>query len=151
MHTNQFYSKFFLKSYVECLSWISLKVKLKTIKIIFPICIGLFLIATVQCQTSCFDRPGRFTTFQAAISSVKSTSFKYVESINTSGSSWIEKLVYYSCDGKTGYLIMGTKGREYIHADLPIDIWNRLKVAQSKGKFYNNQIRFKYKMNLSKS
>ena len=46
-----------------------------------------------------------FENYDAAINAVKSSNFKVYEKCDTR-SSWVRGAKYYSCDGKTGYLLI---------------------------------------------
>ena len=97
----------------------------------------------------CHKLPERFTSYAQAISLVKRSTFKIEETANTSNSSWITSAKYYSCDGNTGYLIYTThKGHEYIHNELPTYIWEEFKKAQSKGSYYNANLKNRYQVKL---
>ena len=85
----------------------------------------LALVMMIVCRAQdCSKLPGSFNSYAQATSLVKASSFKLKESANTSESSWITSAKYYSCDGNTGYFIFTTnKGKEYIHKDVPLDVW----------------------------
>lgn len=100
-------------------------------------------------QTNCVKLPSAYKSYSQAINSVKRANFKITETASTSKSSWVKSATYYSCDGKTGYLIIMLKTKEYIHSNLPYSIWKGFKNANSKGKYYDNNIRFKYRLNLN--
>src|SRR5450631_4311476 len=97
---------------------------------------------------SCKNLPTRFSTYEQAIYLVKNASFQFKDEVNTSKSSWIRSASYYSCDGITGFFILGTDKQEYIHADLPKGIWEAFKRASSFGKYYDYNIRYKFHLNL---
>src|SRR5690349_6464158 len=80
-------------------------------------------------QKSCDQLPKKFNTYEEAVSKVKAADFKIKESVNTSKSSWIRGLSYYSCDGVTGFLIMKTDEKEYIHTGVPFALWMDFKSA----------------------
>ncbi len=64
-------------------------------------------------QTNCNKLPNTFKSYSQAITLVKSSKFKINESANTSKSTWVKSATYYSCDGKTGYLIILLKNKEF--------------------------------------
>jgi KTSC domain len=97
---------------------------------------------------SCKDIPIHFNSYEAAIHFVKNAEFKFRDEANTSKSSWIRSASYYSCDGRTGYFILETDKREYIHASVPIEIWKDFKNAESLGGFYDHNIRKRFRFNL---
>jgi hypothetical protein len=115
-------------------------------KYLFAI-LSLFIFTTAQSQ-NCHELPSLFTSQQIALYKVKRSNFSFKESIDTSKSSWISGLSFYSCDKKTGFLIMETKSQKYIHQEVPVLLWEKLKKSSSFGTFYNNNIRGKYKIRL---
>lgn len=106
---------------------------------------------TINCESnSCNQLPETYSSYTEATSTVKSTQFKIKQSVNTSKSSWIKNASYYSCDGQVGYLIIKTnKGKEYIYADVPIEVWKEFKNASSFGKYYNSNIKGHYYFDLN--
>lgn len=94
----------------------------------------------------CSKLPNSFSNYEEAISMIKGASFELEKSANTSNSSWIDDAEYYSCNGFTGYLIFETEGRSYIHEQVPIEIWTGFENADSKGEYYNNQIKHHYRL-----
>jgi len=122
---------------------------LSTIKyILIIIVIGLF--SQISCGQECKTLPKTFDSYQQATKLVKSSKFKIKETLDTSKSSWIRGATYFSCDGETGFLIFLTDDREYIHQNVPIDIWNGFKNASSFGSYYNRYIKGKYQLAIKK-
>ena len=87
----------------------------------------------------------KFQTYDEATEYVRRTYPR--ESIDTSRSSWITGAEYYEAEGR-GYLILGMKGRDYIFAGVPRDVWEGFKSAPSLGKYYNSEIRGRYRFDL---
>jgi hypothetical protein len=111
-------------------------------------------LITVLCfqnlqSQDCSQIPLSFSSYGQATSLVKSSTFKIKETLDTSKSSWIRGATYYSCDSKKGFLIIKTDDREYIHQNVPIEIWNSFKNASSFGSSYNANIKNKYRLVLS--
>lgn len=103
----------------------------------------------ISCNSqNCKEFAHAFAGYKTAIEQVEKSSFTIKESIDTSKSSWIRGLSFYSCDKKTGFLIMETKSQKYIHQQVPILLWEKLKNSPSFGTFYNDNIRGKYKIRL---
>jgi hypothetical protein len=69
------------------------------------------------------------------------------ESIETGRSSCITGAEYFNADGR-GYLILAMRGRDYIFAGVPVDVWNGFKQAPSLGSYYNSEIRGRYHFDL---
>lgn len=116
-----------------------------------PILIVTFFLSTFSiCKSqNCETFPKSFKSYEAALQQIDLTEFKFEDHVNTSKSSWLLNARYYSCDGKKGFFIIKTrKNREYIHADVPIEIWNQFKNANSFGRFYNQRIKGRYGLHL---
>lgn len=107
----------------------------------------LFTINSVaQSHKSCEKLPNSFPNYESATQQIKSVKFKINETIDTRKSSWIRGLDYLSCDGKSGFMILKTDGKSYIHQNVPIDIWTGLKNASSSGSYYNENIKHRYQI-----
>jgi len=95
----------------------------------------------------CKDIPTTFSSYNSATTIVKKAVFKITDNLPTDKSSWIKSATFYSCDGNYGFMIYVTdKGREYIHQNLPLDIWNSFKTAVSSGSYYDHNIKGKYRL-----
>jgi hypothetical protein len=114
--------------------------------IIISLLSGAILSCTGQ---HCKNLPTTFSSYSQAITLVQSSTFKVQETANTASSSWITSANYYSCDGKTGYLIYTTnRGYQYIHKGVPIEVWEEFKNAPSKGSYYNQNIKHSFTLHL---
>lgn len=109
------------------------------------------MFTLLSCNSQdCIKLPQAYSSYNQAVKAVKNSTFVFTDEANTSGSSWISSASFYSCDGKSGYLIYTTNsGREYIHQGVPIDIWRAFKKASSKGSFYNSNIKNRFRLRLS--
>jgi hypothetical protein len=106
-----------------------------------------FLFGSCSGQ-NCKTLPDSYATYLKALKQVRNSSFIISEKMQTEKSSWIENAQFYSCDRIVGFMIVKTKNREYIHQNLPVVIWNKFKIAESFGSFYNNHIKNKYQLKL---
>jgi hypothetical protein len=114
-----------------------------------PLCITLITLLTYfSCLNGqdCNRLPSTFSSYEQAVSLVKSSTFKIREGVDTSKSSWIRGATFFSCDGKSGFLIIKTDSKEYIHQNVPIKIWRGFISARSFGSYYSNYIRGKYRL-----
>lgn len=99
-------------------------------------------LAFNSCRSQdCNKLPQSFPSYSTAVKQVKAASFKIKESANTSGSSWIAAASFYSCNGVNGFMIIKAKGKEYIHSGVPVEVWRGFKSAESKGGYYNRNIK----------
>jgi hypothetical protein len=108
----------------------------------FCLCLTLYSCSAQNCR----DIPSVFSSYQQAKNLIQKSSFAYSDKLNTSKSSWIRGASFYSCDNKTGFLIIATDKQEYTHQNLPIEIWNSFKSANSFGQFYNQNIKNRYQL-----
>lgn len=116
---------------------------LKTLSIIL-------ILSTFGCNAqNCDNLPVSFNSYAGATEIITNTSFILSDSIDTSKSSWIRSLKYFSCDNQVGFLMLKTDKKEYLFQNVPIHIWNDFKKADSYGEYYNDFIRGKYQLNLN--
>lgn len=109
--------------------------------------LSLIGLLSISCNSqNCSELKDDFTSYEQAKKSIEITKFDFSDKCNTSISSWILGAEYYSCDNKSGYFLIETKKKTYIHKDLPKEIWNEFKKADSFGKFYNSRIKGKYQL-----
>ena len=108
-----------------------------------------FLFITSCSKKNCSEINSNFTSYNNAIEVVQNSSFAIEEKVNTD-SSWIDSIEYYSCDEASGYLIVNTKkGKSYIHENVPIQVWIEFKNADSFGRFYNQNIKGNYYLEIN--
>jgi hypothetical protein len=107
-----------------------------------------WLTLSFQSQT-CNKLPTTFTSYAQAEKLISNSTFKLKESANTSESSWVRSAKFCSCDGVSGFFILGTDKKEYYHQNMPIEIWQGFKNATSFGSYYNQFIKNKYTLNVS--
>jgi hypothetical protein len=93
--------------------------------------------------------PPSFASYDEAIAWVRSTPTLTCTSAETSRSSWIYAAEYCTDDSGTGYAIFSLKGREYIHEGVPQDVWDDFEAAPSLGRYYDENIRGRYRLTLS--
>ncbi len=117
---------------------------------IFVLFLLIFFSVSTSAQShkSCEELPASFPNYENAMQQIKVAEFKINETIDTRRSSWIRGLSYFSCDGKSGFMIMKTDSKSYIHQNVPIDIWNEVKNAESFGSYYNDKIKHLYQLSI---
>lgn len=118
---------------------------MKTIGLSFAFLVISF---TVFGQT-CNNLPVSYSSYSEAISKVRNATFKIIDKVDCSQSSWVSRATFHSCDGETGFFILITKdGKEYIHQDVPITVWKQFKNSSSFGTYFNENIKGKYKLKI---
>lgn len=109
----------------------------------------LVFITIYSCGNNCKEIPNNFSNYSQATDVILSSNFKLTDEADVSGSSWITSAKYFSCDGVAGFFIIETGNRTYIHQDLPYEVWDNFKNANSKGSFYSRNIRGRYQLRLN--
>lgn len=116
------------------------------IKNVFLILFLIIALSTSCSGQDCNTLKTTFDSYQSAIKIIKSSEFKISDNCDTSKSSWIYDADYFSCDGDTGFLVLETKSKTYIHKEVPIGKWNEFKKAESFGKYYNQNIKNRFRL-----
>ena len=117
-------------------------------KIFFTLLLLSFFAINSFSQNNCNQLPSSFSSYNEALNLVGSTKFSFVDYLNTSNSRVIQGAKYYSCDNRSGFLILGVNNLRYIHQNVPIYVWNNFKRATSFGSFYTTYIRNNYQLKL---
>lgn len=95
---------------------------------------------------SCEQLPASFGSYNTALTQVHAATFPISENIDTYTSSWIRSARFRSCDGDSGFLIISTDQRDYIHLSVPMSLWEGFKNAQSYGSYYNRNLKGRYSL-----
>ncbi|MEO8255176.1 MAG: KTSC domain-containing protein [Flavobacterium sp.] len=113
---------------------------------------GIILFLFISCTGSnCKDLPNNFESYNQVKETIKETNFEFEDQVNTSRSSWITSAKYFSCDSKTGFLVIGTESEDYIYGGVSIEIWNEFKNSESLGSYYNSTIKHRYQLKIKPS
>lgn len=105
-----------------------------------------FFISSSCSGQDCKVLKNNFDTYESALKIIKSSDFKIYENCDTSKSTWIYNAEYFSCNKKTGFLLIKTKLKTYIHKEVPIGKWNEFKRAKSFGSYYNRNIKSRFQL-----
>lgn len=111
----------------------------------------LFTFASCNNQNCSDINNKKFSSYSEAKQYVQTFDFQHSEEENLQRSSWMKKANYYSCDGLVGYFTYETKnGKNYIYRNLPMEVWQGFKDADSPGRFYNQNIKGRFVLVLGK-
>ncbi|WP_353477494.1 KTSC domain-containing protein [Arenibacter sp. M-2] len=114
----------------------------------FIVLISSFILLNSCGGQGCDKLDKTFDTYESTLDIIKSANFQFTDDCNTSKSSWICDAEYFSCNGKTGFLVIETNSQTYIHNEVPIKIWSEFKKAESFGKFYNRNLKGRFRITL---
>ncbi len=121
---------------------------MKKLKLVFYVLLINSMGACARTSIPCESLPESFQSYEHASNQIHNAEFEISESVDTRKSSWIQGLSFLSCDGQQGFLIMKADGKSYIHQNVPMNIWNELKDAESFGSFYNENIKNRYRISI---
>lgn len=100
-------------------------------------------------KTDCQQLSGTYNTFAEARKDITKANYPLKNIQSTPESSWIKRIEFYSCNQKDGYLIIyTTRAEEYIHAEVPLEVWDEFSASKSKGSYYNTNIVNRYPFQL---
>ena len=89
-----------------------------------------------------FDEAKTFTELVESIE--EHDDFQIAECFNSPQSSIVSGACFYSCDGKSGFLIVRLGYNKYVYCNVPTSLFNAFNYASSKGTFYNYSIKNRY-------
>ncbi len=113
---------------------------------------GATMFLACNSKTDCSELTGNYSNFIDARKDITKANYPVKKIQSTPESSWIKRIEFYSCDEKEGYLIIyTTRSEEYIHAHVPLNVWEELSTSTSKGSYYNSNIINRYPFNLKAS
>ncbi len=104
------------------------------------------LVVYASCKkTNCDKVPDSFKSHYDAIKTIKSYTYKLMDSLKAKDSANQEVSAgFYSCDGKIGYLIYAPGpfniDNQYIYEKVPVEVWDSLKNAKDKNLFHEKRI-----------
>lgn len=117
---------------------------MKTLSIIITL---FFLGFNVQAQDdNCNSVVDGWKSEKQAIAIIQEADFETSDSISPYNSNWMNSAHFYSCSPESGYLIVKSDKKTYVHQEVPKAIWSSLKKAKSVGGFYNFYIKDNYKL-----
>jgi hypothetical protein len=90
----------------------------------------------------------RFSSYEEALREVRRAYECEVEEV--SRSSVVYGAEYCNAGRGQGYLIVNLKGREYIHAGVPEEVWEEFRDAESMGSYYASNLRGHYRLTLAR-
>lgn len=114
---------------------------------LFTVSVLLFLFTACK-NNGCDSVPSKFNSYEEAEKIIESAEFYFSEKIETPESSWIYGAAFYSCNGTMGFLRINTDHNDYFHQNVPISVWEEFKSSDSKGQFYNEELRGNYQLKL---
>lgn len=104
---------------------------------------------TDERATEYSDTIQNFSSYDEAVDYIENSNEYTHESVDTSKSSYVNSAdYYYLATEDKGYAIFKLKGKKYIHSDVPREVWEGFKKANSFGSYYNDFFKGNYQFNL---
>ena len=79
--------------------------------------------------------------FTASLDRISHATWRYQQSIHLNRPYGFRRADYYSCDVKTGYLIVEIDTTKYIYMKVPVDLWEELTKSTDPDGFISTKIR----------
>lgn len=121
------------------------------ISILISLCAAGFILADVpntyaqqEKKFSCDDLPEHFLNIDKALEFIRNCNFEFEEAFEALAVRGIRNVSYHSCDKVTGFLVLVTHDRTFIHKEVPIKVWEEFKYAESIETYYRLNIKFTY-------
>lgn len=96
-------------------------------------------------NTNCDKLPHSFKSAAAALVRIDSSTFRFRESIDLSRFRTPRSATYYSCDGKTGFLVVQeTTDSRVIYSDIPKTVWENFINSDDPFDFYAHHVKAIY-------
>ena len=115
---------------------------------IFLIVAIIYFTVSDNEASTCSKLQNSFNSNEQARELLHQTSFKFIDEADLTNSSLITA-EYFSCDNKTSFLIIETSKEYFIFQNVPPEIWENFKNAESKDIFYFSQIKDNYPLNIN--
>lgn len=96
-------------------------------------------------NTNCHELPEKFDSPSQAMDAVEKSTFRFTQSIKISRYHSPKAAFYYSCDGKTGYMIVTLKDdSRKIYKSIPQEVWDQFANTNDPIGYYASNIEKKY-------
>ncbi len=92
-------------------------------------------------NTDCHKLPETFQDLVEAIRLIKASRFGYQQDFKTTRRSGLMEASYYSCDFKSGYLIVRFDGQDHLYTQIPVEMWEQFRQTADIDGFYLNKIK----------
>jgi len=115
----------------------------KTLLFVALIFAGMLLNAQID---DCSHTKTNWKSDKDAIETIENGVFAVVEKVIGDQESWLKSVQYYSCNDEFGFMIVKGEKKCFVHQNVPVSVWETLKIADSKGGYYNFYVKNKYKL-----
>lgn len=92
-------------------------------------------------NTDCQELGDNFHDLEGALTAIKRSRFYYEQKIRTTRKSGLMEASYYSCDFKSGYLIIRYDSAEQLYWPVDMTLWERFQKSPDIDGFYIKEIK----------
>ena len=100
----------------------------------------------VSSPSSCDNLPSYFENADAALSQIETVKFNTTESFRINRKRGLTSGQFYSCDNKTGFLVLEIDGQKVIYRSVEKTLWNELTSTNDPEGFIYQRIKLRYTM-----
>ena len=97
-------------------------------------------------STNCDSLDITTLSLDEAISKIENSKFRFQQQFKISRTYGIMNARYYSCNGKSGYLIMLVDKKDLIYLEVPKSVWETLITSADINAFYKSEIEKCYEL-----
>jgi hypothetical protein len=97
-------------------------------------------------STNCDSLDIALLSLDEAISKVESSKFRFQQQFKISRTYGVMSAKYYSCNGKSGYLIMLVDKKNLMYLEVPKTVWDTLITSSDINAFYKSEIEENYEL-----
>ena len=97
-------------------------------------------------STNCDSLDITLLSLDEAILKVESSKFRFQQQFKISRTYGVMSAKYYSCNGKSGYLIMLVDKKDLMYLEVPKSVWDTLITSSDINAFYKSEIEESYEL-----
>jgi hypothetical protein len=97
-------------------------------------------------STNCDSLDIALLSLDEAMAKVESSNFRFQQQFKISRTYGVMSAKYYSCNGKSGYLIMLVDKKNLMYLEVPKTVWDTLITSSDINAFYKSEIEESYEL-----
>ena len=123
---------------------------LKRSLLILACIVGVFVDSTAQIKYNYIVGPGNTTCdslvlnqddFSSKLEKIENARWRYSQSMHLNRPHGLRRADFYSCDVKTGYLVLLIDDQTSIYQNVPVDLWKEFTESPDPDRFIADKIK----------
>jgi len=100
--------------------------------------------SVISKKWNCNTMPEQFDSQEQIQYVLNNTDFEYSDKFETLSVRGIKRSSFYSCDKKTGYLVVEFHNRYMVYKNVDMKTWEEFRFSNSMESYFENKIKYKY-------